>query len=44
MEQEIHITLWFSLATGKAGLNEIVHRLKELRNPLMLKLLGEILM
>jgi hypothetical protein len=43
MEQEIHITLRFNLATGKVGLNEIVYRLKELQNPLMLKILEEIL-
>ena len=39
MKQEIHITLQFDLATGKAGLNEIVYKLKELRDPLMLKIL-----
>ena len=44
MEQEIHITLRFNLATGKVGLNEIVYRLKELRDPLMLKILQQILM
>jgi hypothetical protein len=33
MEQEIHITLRFNLATGKVGLNEIVYQLKELRDP-----------
>ena len=44
MEQEIHITLRFTLATGKVGLNEIVYRLKQLRDPLMLKLLEKILM
>jgi hypothetical protein len=43
MEQEIHITLRFNLATGKASLNEIVYRLKELRDPLMLEILEEIL-
>jgi hypothetical protein len=43
MEQEIHITLRFHLATGKANLNEIVYELKELRNPLMLKILEQIL-
>jgi hypothetical protein len=26
MEQQIHITLWFNLATGKVNLNEIVYR------------------
>ena len=43
MEQEIHITLRFNLATGKANLNEIVYELKELRDSLMLKILEEIL-
>jgi hypothetical protein len=44
MEQEIHITLRFNLATGKVSLNEIVYKLKELRDPLMLKILEQILM
>ena len=44
MEQEIHITLRFNLAIGKVNLNEIVYRLKELRDPLMLKILEKILM
>ena len=43
MEQEIHITLRFSLATGKVGLNEIVYKLKKFRDPLMLKILERIL-
>ena len=43
MEQEIHITLRFNLATGKVNLNEIVYELKELRDPLMLKTLEQIL-
>ena len=43
MKQEIHITLWFELAIGKVGLNEIVYELKELGNPLMLKVLEQIL-
>ena len=43
MEQEIHITLRFNLAIGKVNLNEIVYRLKELRDPLMLKILEKIL-
>lgn len=43
MEQEIHITLRFNMATGKVNLNEIVYRLKELQNPLMLKILDGIL-
>lgn len=44
MKQEIHITLWFEVAIGKVGLNEIVYELKELGNPLMLKILEQILM
>jgi hypothetical protein len=44
MEQEIHITLRFSLANGKVGLNEIVYTLKELRDPLMLKIFEQVLM
>jgi hypothetical protein len=44
MEQEIHITLRYSLANGKVGLNEIVYKLKELRDPLMLKILERVLM
>ena len=43
MEQEIHITLRFNLATGKVGLNEIIYKLKQLRDPLMLKILESIL-
>ncbi len=43
MEQEIHITLRFNLAIGKVTLNEIVYELKELRDPLMLKILEQIL-
>jgi len=43
MEQEIHITLRFDLATGKVGLNEIIYKLKELRDTLMLKILEQIL-
>jgi hypothetical protein len=44
IEQEIHITLRFNLATGKVNLNEIVYKLKELRDPLMLKILERVLM
>jgi hypothetical protein len=36
MEQQIHITLHFELATGKVNLNEIVYRLEQIKNPLML--------
>ena len=42
MEQEIHITLSFDLATGKVTLNEIVYKLKQLRDPLMAKILEQI--
>ncbi len=44
MEQQIHITLWFHLATGKVNLNEIVYRLQELKNPLMQIVLEKILL
>jgi len=44
MEQEIHITLRFNLAIGKVSLNEIVYKLKELRGPLMVRILEHILM
>jgi len=43
MEQEIHITLRFNLAIGKVGLNEIIYKLKEVQDSLMLKILEEIL-
>jgi len=43
MEQQIHITLQFHLATGKVNLNEIVYHLQELKNPLMLLILEKIL-
>ncbi len=43
MEQKIHITLRFNLASGKVDLNEIVYKLKQLQNPLMLKVLETIL-
>ena len=43
MEQQINITLWFHLATGKVNLNEIAYRLQELKNPLMLLVLEKIL-
>jgi len=44
MEQEIHITLRFDLAIGKVNLNEIVYRLNQIQNPLMLEILKTILM
>jgi len=43
MKQEIHITLRFNLAIGKVTLNEIIYRLKELRDPLMPRILDRIL-
>jgi hypothetical protein len=43
MEQQIHITVRFNLATGKINPNEIVYKLKELRDPLLLKILEKIL-
>ena len=43
MEQQIHITLRYNLAIGNGNLNEIVYRLKELRDPLMLSILEQIL-
>ena len=43
MEQEIHISLRFNLAIGKVNLSEIVYELKKLRDPLMLKILEQIL-
>jgi hypothetical protein len=43
MEQEIHITLRYNLAIGNVTLNEIVYRLKELRDTLMLRVLKEVL-
>jgi hypothetical protein len=42
MEQEIHITLRYNLAIGNVTLNEIVYRLKELRDALMLRVLKEV--
>jgi len=44
MEQEIHITLRYNITTGKVNLNETVYKLKELRNPLILRILEKILM
>lgn len=43
MEQEINITLRYNLENGKVGLNEIVYKLKEFRDTLMLKILEQIL-
>ena len=35
MKREITITLQYDLATGKVNLNEIVYKLKEVRDPLI---------
>lgn len=43
MEQEIHITLRCHLAIGKVNLNEIVYQLQQLRDPLMVEILKQIL-
>ena len=43
MKQEIHITLRYNLAIGKVNLNEIVYELQQLRDPLMLEILKQIL-
>jgi len=43
MEHQIYITLGYDLATGDVNLNEIVYRLKELRDRLMLRILEQIL-
>ncbi len=42
MEQEIHITLRYDLAIGDVNLNEIIYRLNELKNPLMLRVTEKI--
>lgn len=41
--REVHIALRYSLTMGQCGLNEIVYRLKEIQDQLMLQLLGAIL-
>jgi hypothetical protein len=43
MKRYISITCDFDLAIGKVNLNEIVYRLKELRDSLMLRILKQIL-
>ena len=43
MKREITVTLQYDLTTGKVNLNEIAYRLKELRGPLMLRILEELL-
>ena len=39
MKRKITITLQYDLAIGKVNLNEIVYRLKEVRDSLMLRIL-----
>ena len=43
MKQAINISLEFEIVIGKVNLNEITYRLKEIQNPIMLKLLEGIL-
>jgi hypothetical protein len=43
VEQQIHITLQFELATGKVNLNEVVYGLAQLKNTVMLQILKTIL-
>ena len=43
MKQAINISLEFEIVIGKVNLNEITYRLKEIQNPLMLKILERIL-
>ena len=43
MKRCVSITCDFDLAIGKVNLNEIVYRLNELRDSLMLRILKEIL-
>ncbi len=44
MEREIYTTLLFKLSIGKVGLNEIVYKLKELKDSLLLEILEKVLM
>ena len=43
MKQEINISLEFEIVIGKVNLNEITYKLREIQNPLMLKILENIL-
>jgi hypothetical protein len=43
MEYQIDITLGADLAIGKVNLNEIIYRLKDIQNPLMLKIVEVLL-
>lgn len=44
MKRCVSITCDFDLAIGKVKLNEIVYKLKEIRDSLMLRILKQILM
>ncbi len=44
MKRKINISLQFDLAIGDVNLNEIVYQLKEIQNPLMIKVLESVLM
>ncbi|MFC1863728.1 hypothetical protein ACFL1Z_07230 [Thermodesulfobacteriota bacterium] len=43
MKQRISISLKFEIVIGKVNLNEIIYQLREIQNPLMLKILENIL-
>ena len=43
MEQRIHITLQYDLAIGDVNLNEIIYRLNEIKNHLMLQIAEKII-
>ncbi|MBW2581192.1 MAG: hypothetical protein JRD00_09690, partial [Deltaproteobacteria bacterium] len=43
MKQEVNISLEFEIVIGKVNLNEIVYKLREIQNSLMLKTLEGIL-
>jgi len=43
MERQIHITLQYDLAIGDVNLNEIIYRLNEIRNLLMLQITEKII-
>jgi hypothetical protein len=43
LKQEITISLEFEIVIGKVNLNEITYKLREIQNPLMLKILEDIL-
>jgi len=43
MEQQIHISLRYHISTGKVNLNEIVYQLQQIKDPLTLQILEQIL-